>query len=204
MLLSVVFNDYGEMKTSTENFIEFQVPSWVLLSIHAGHFFIVSLSSFRIYRETHDPLWAERGKQYKERVIAWKEQGSSWNFESRSFLLEAEDYYSSGNFKSAEVFYDKALSSASQHKFVHEEALICELAANFYLDQGNKSTALKYFKSALERFQEWGAFAKVRTLQASTEEKFHNEDCFLTTSNLFPRCNNTKSFNSDARKRGQS
>ncbi|KAL7475270.1 hypothetical protein ACHAW6_001191, partial [Cyclotella cf. meneghiniana] len=198
MLLSLLINDYNEMKKSTENFIEFQVPSWVLLSIHAGHFFIVSLSSFRIYRETHDPLWAKRGKQYKERVIAWKEQGSLWNFESKSFLLEAEDYYSSGDFKSAEVSYDKAISSASQHKFVNEEALICDLAANFYLEQGNKSMALKYFKNALEHFQEWGAFAKVRTLQAFMEENFLSEDCSSGEMNAFP-ISNAQRFNSDAR-----
>ncbi|KAL3797973.1 hypothetical protein HJC23_013211 [Cyclotella cryptica] len=164
MLLSLVFNDYHELKKSSEKFMKVRVPSWVLLSIHAGHFFIASLASFRIYRETRDTSWAKKGKQYKERIVSWNEQGSSWNFEHRSFLLEAEESYSEGKLYDAKMSYDKAISSASQHKFVQEEALSCELAAVFYLDQGEKSMALQYLKCAQQRFLEWGAFAIVRTL----------------------------------------
>ena len=68
MLLSLVFNDFADMKNSAEKFIQFQVPSWVLLSIHAGHTFVAGLASFRIYRETRDPFWADKGKEYKERI----------------------------------------------------------------------------------------------------------------------------------------
>lgn len=189
------------MKKNAEKFIEVQVPSWVLLSIHAGQSFIVSLASFQIYHETQDRFWAKIGKEYKEKITAWKDQGSLWNFEHRSFLLMAEESYSDGNFENAKIYYDKAVSLAGQHKFVHEEALTCELAAYFYFNQGRKSTAFKYFKSAKEKFQEWGAFAKVRTLQAFMERNFLGEDCSLAEMSSFP-ISNAQRLNSDARKRG--
>ena len=204
MLLSLVFNDYSKMKENTEKFIEYRGQSWVLLSIHAGHIFIASLASFRIFRETGDPHWVKEGKKYEERVLSWKEQGSLWNFESRCFLLEAECSYCEGNFENAEVCYDKAISSACQHRFVPEEALAYELAANFYLNQDKKSRALKYFKSALDRFQEWGAFGKVRSLHSFIEKNIGSQDHSLDDGCLFHICNEKQRSNSDTRKRGPS
>jgi len=172
MFLSLVFNNFDEMKSSTEKFLECRMPSWNLLSGHAVHAFIGGLASFRIYRETRDPLWAQRGEQFKRRIKTWKDQGSLWNFENKSFLLDAENAYNNGNLELAQVSYDNAISSARQHKFQHEEALACELAANFHLNTGNKSMAFKYFTSAHGKYSEWGAFAKVSTLYTYIQETF--------------------------------
>jgi hypothetical protein len=151
------------------------MPSWNLLSGHAVHSFIGGLASFRIYRETRDPLWAQRAEHFRQRIKAWKDQGCLWNFESKSFLLDAESSYSNGNMELARVLYDNAISSARQHKFQNEEALAYELAAIFYLNMGSKSVALKYFTSAHGKYFEWGAFAKVRTLYAFIHETFKCE-----------------------------
>ncbi|KAL3792871.1 hypothetical protein HJC23_004796 [Cyclotella cryptica] len=121
---------------------------------------------------TRDPLWAERGKHYKEKITTWKQEGSLWNFENKSFLLHAEEYYSNGDFDNAQVMYDKAILSARQHKFVHEEALACELAGNFYLNRGNALAALKHFTFAHGKYLQWGAFAKVKMLYAFIQETF--------------------------------
>ncbi|KAL7474479.1 hypothetical protein ACHAW6_003989 [Cyclotella cf. meneghiniana] len=172
MVASLVFNNYDEMKVSTETYLQVRMAPWHLIAGHIGHFFFAGLASFRIFRETHDPLWAQRGEQFTQRVKTWKEQGSLWNFESKSFLLEAEQCNSNGNFDLAQVLYENAISSAQQHKFVHEEALAYELAANFYLNIGNKLMALKYFTSAHGAYFKWGALAKVTTLYSYIQEKF--------------------------------
>lgn len=166
----MVFNQYDEMISSAQKYFDLKVPSWHLLSSHAVHAFIGGLASFRIFRETRDSLWAQRGAQFKKRIATWKDQGCLWNFENKCFLLDAEDFYSNGNVELAQVSYDSAISSARQHNFQHEEALACELAANFYLNEGNHSIALKYFMKAHGKYFEWGAFAKVRTLYGYMEE----------------------------------
>ncbi|KAL7481155.1 hypothetical protein ACHAW6_006837, partial [Cyclotella cf. meneghiniana] len=145
---------------NAEKFFEINMPSWHLLSAHAAHAFIGGLASFQIFRETHNPLWALRGEQFQQRINTWKEQGSLWNFESKSFLLHAEQCYSNGNFDLAQVCYESAISSAQHHKFIHEEALASELAAKFFLKIGNNLMALKYFTSAHGAYFKWGAFAK--------------------------------------------
>ncbi len=178
----MILNNYAEMKRSAERFIEVQVPSWNLLAGHFVQSFLVSLASYRVYRETGDPLWAERGKEYQERIVGWKEQGSLWNFEHKSFLLDAEESYSNGDLETARVSYDRAISSAQQHNFVHEEALASELAGNFLLNTGQKGSALKYYIVAHNKYHEWGAFAKVRALYAFIHETFPFDLSSLVTS----------------------
>eukprot|EP00804_Cyclotella_cryptica_P029852 CCRYP_010780-RC/>CCRYP_010780-RC protein AED:0.08 eAED:0.08 QI:0/0.8/0.66/1/0.8/0.66/6/45/1317 len=175
MFVSFVFNNYVDMKCNAEKFFEYRMPSGHLLTGHAVHAFIGGLASFRIYRETHEPMWAQRGEEYKERMRTWRDKGSLWNFENKCFLLEAEECYSNGNVDEAMALYEHAISSAQDHKFVHEEALSYELAANYYFDIGNKLMALKYFTCAREAYFKWGAFAKVTTLNTYTQEKLENE-----------------------------
>jgi hypothetical protein len=69
------------------------------------------------------------------------------------------------------------VTSARQHKFLHEEAISLELAANFHIHTGDKSTALEYLIQAHKRYYEWQAFAKVKALSAFIKEKFR--DVFL-------------------------
>eukprot|EP00804_Cyclotella_cryptica_P005299 CCRYP_015795-RD/>CCRYP_015795-RD protein AED:0.06 eAED:0.06 QI:0/1/0.8/1/0.75/0.6/5/465/1505 len=166
MFLCLVLNGSDDLKQCVVKFIEFDMPSWFLLSGRAIQSFITSLASFKIYRETGDLLWAERAKTHKERISRWKEQGSLWNFEHKSYLLDAEECYSNGDFKRAQVFYNNAISSAQRHKFVHEEAISCELAGSFHLNIGNKESALKHYIDAHGKYLEWGALAKAIELSA--------------------------------------
>ena len=108
----------------------------------------------------------------RERIQSWNEQGSKWNFQHKLDLMEAEEAYSNDDFDRAQILYDKAVSLAKQHKFIHEEALANELAANFYLAKGERSISLEYFIEAHEKYYEWNAFAKAKALYASIQEKF--------------------------------
>jgi hypothetical protein len=165
------------MKLHAEKYFEYRMTSWYLQAGHAQHAFYVGLVSYRIYRETKDTIWLERGREFKERIQLWKEEGSVWNFEHKFFLLSAEEAYSHDQFENAKILYDQAVTSARRHKFLHEEAISLELAANFYIQTGDKSTALEYFIQAHKRYYEWQAFAKVKALSAFIKEKFG--DVFL-------------------------
>jgi hypothetical protein len=47
---------------------------------------------------------------------------------------------------------------------VHEEGLACELAGYFYLELGEVNKSREYFMLAHERYNEWGAFEKCKSL----------------------------------------
>ncbi|KAL3785483.1 hypothetical protein HJC23_008293 [Cyclotella cryptica] len=60
---------------------------------YAMHEFYGGLVSYRIYRETGDTKWLDRGRQCKSAIKLWAEQGSLWNFEQKHYLLEAEEQH---------------------------------------------------------------------------------------------------------------
>ena len=73
-----------------------------------------------------------RGSENKLVLKRWT-QSCQWTFEAKWYLLEAEEAFCNHDYEAAKPFYEKAMLSAYQHKFVNDEALACELAANFYL-----------------------------------------------------------------------
>lgn len=95
-----------------------------------------------------------------------------WNFDHKHSVLEAEDQYCQNNFQNAQAMYANAIKTAQQHKFIHEEAICLELAANFNLAMGNHSIALDYFTQAHEKYIAWGAVSKVKALYAFIEDNF--------------------------------
>jgi len=79
-------------------------------------------------------------------------------------LLQAEEQFCKRNFEEAEKLYDAAILSSKAHKFVNEEALANELAGHFYLESGRRNRSVHYFSQAFEKYNEWGAVAKAKTL----------------------------------------
>jgi hypothetical protein len=165
MYCSLILDLYEDTKLNAEKYFQYRMAPWYLQAGYAQHSFYVGLVSFRIYRETKDRLWLDRGNYFKDRIQSWKEEGSVWNFEHKLYLVEAEKAYSYGDFGCAKILYEKAVTSARLHKFLNEEALALELAGNFYLFIGNKSAALQYFVWAREAYSTWNAFAKILAMQ---------------------------------------
>ena len=61
--------------------------------------------------------------------------------------------------------YDQAIALARKSGFIHEEALANELAARYLLNQGQNDAARTYLRSALEKYEAWGAKRKVAHLR---------------------------------------
>eukprot|EP00986_Skeletonema_menzelii_P005910 scaffold2232_cov136-Skeletonema_menzelii.AAC.1 len=59
--------------------------------------------------------WHERGRRSKLALKKWAEY-SQWTFENKWYLLEADEAYCNKDFDAAKLFYEKAISSAKQHK----------------------------------------------------------------------------------------
>ena len=117
-------------------------------------------------------MWASRGKKCIDQLRLWNEQGSSWNFQHRLQLLEAEEHYSMSENDLAQVSYKNAIASARSSRFVNDEALACELAGRFYLEIGDMVSSLEHFRVAHSKYSEWGALGKASRLFEFTSETF--------------------------------
>ena len=62
--------------------------------------------------------------------------------------------------------YDQAIALARVSEFIHEEALANELAARYLLNQGQNDDARAYLRSAMEKYEAWGAKRKIAHLKS--------------------------------------
>ena len=74
------------------------------------------LASFWVYRQTNDPVWAERGRESKLAMKKWAETASQHNFQHKLYLLEADEAFCGGDFMDAKVFYGHAVTAARRHR----------------------------------------------------------------------------------------
>jgi len=162
---SFMFRSYDDSKHYAEKYLDCVGNTWANLFLqHALHAFYIGLVSFWVARKSKDgQQWHERGKRSKLALKKWAES-SQWTFENKWYLLEAEESYCNNDFDAAKTYYEKAIAAAKSHKFVHEEALACELAGYFHLEQGETKKATELFLLALEKYNEWGAFEKCNSL----------------------------------------
>eukprot|EP00984_Skeletonema_dohrnii_P036573 scaffold37688_cov139-Skeletonema_dohrnii-CCMP3373.AAC.1 len=161
--MSFMFRLYDDSKHYTEKYLDCVDNTWANLILqHAFQVFYTGVISFWVARKSRDEdgqQWHNRGMRSKLALKKWAES-SQWTFENKWFLLEAEESYCNKDFEVAKLFYEKAISSAKDHKFVHEEALACELAGYFHLEFGDAEEAMEYFLLAHEKYHEWGALGK--------------------------------------------
>jgi tetratricopeptide (TPR) repeat protein len=167
-----LFNDYEAMKDGATRYFEVVTePSWMLLTLHSAHAFFGALASYRLLRETGDLIWAARAKKFHSAIQLWAEQGSAWNWRHKAELLTAEEHYCNGRYEDAQVSYTNAISNAATSKFINDEAVASERAADFYFNQGNTTTALEYYIRAHGNYTKWGANEKAQRLYESLRDK---------------------------------
>ncbi|OQW93501.1 MAG: hypothetical protein BWK79_10805, partial [Beggiatoa sp. IS2] len=78
---------------------------------------------------------------------------------------EAEKAQVLGQKWEAAEYYEMAIAGARENEYLQEEALAYELAAKFYLAQGMSDFAQTYLTKAYQRYQRWGATAKLKQLE---------------------------------------
>lgn len=105
-------------------------------------------------------------KEYK-RMKKWSDHCPD-NFLHHRWLMEAEMARLSGNYLDAVKYYNQAISAAEKNNFLRYKALTNELAARFFLEQGEEKVAAVYLTEAHYYYGGWGAAAKVKLL----EEKY--------------------------------
>jgi GAF domain-containing protein len=86
------------------------------------------------------------------------------NFLHKYLLVQAELSGLDGNITDAMNYYDRAISSAGENKYIQNEALCNELAARFWFSRGKEEFAGIYLRKARRLYSEWGALRKVRMI----------------------------------------
>ncbi|WP_414567408.1 protein kinase domain-containing protein [Nostoc sp. CCY 9925] len=99
----------------------------------------------------------------QEKMHQWTHH-APMNYLHKYYLVEAERCRIGGKYLEAIEFYDRAISLAKEHEYLHEEALAQELTAKFYLEWGKHKIAQSYFTDAYYSYVRWGALAKVDDL----------------------------------------
>jgi PAS domain S-box-containing protein len=111
--------------------------------------------------------------EHLEALAAHHRQLQEWadncpeNFANRAALAAAEIARIEGRDFDAMRLYERAIRSANANGFVHNEAVVSELAARFYLEHGFDLVARAYLRKARYDYLRWGADGKVRQLDDS-------------------------------------
>ena len=110
------------------------------------------------------PDHLEALRLYSRQLVVWAEHCAE-NFENRAALVGAEIARIEGRDLDAMKLYEKAVHSARENRFVHNEGIANELAARFYRARGFEQIADLYLENALDCYLRWGADGKVRQLE---------------------------------------
>jgi len=201
--ISFMFRQYEQTKSYAEKFFEINLQSWAIVYLYTNQVFMGGLASFWIYRQTNDPKWAARGKKAKLTLKKWAES-SRHNFLHKMCLLKAEECFCDNDIKAAKLLYEKAISSAREHRFVHDEGLACECAAYFFMRQDNSmGISLGYFLQAHKKYVEWGAIAKANEVFAFVQENMSsNSGVDPSSTHVLPYPQIEQNGGSSSRKRG--
>ncbi len=95
---------------------------------------------------------------------AWAENCPE-NFENRAALVGAEIARLEGCDVDAMRLYERAVRSARDNGFVHNEAIAYERASDFYRARGFDQFAELYLRKARDGYLRWGADGKVQRLE---------------------------------------
>lgn len=90
---------------------------------------------------------------------------SAWNFEHKLSFLKAEQKANAGDQVGAAEEYEKAIRLARDHRFVNEEALICERYSRYLLSMGESFSAGIQYNNAYEAYKKWGALRKCKEMK---------------------------------------
>ena len=173
LIRAFLFRQYDEMSKVGEilnPILEDKTP--LRINYCVGVYF-EGLVSFCMARQTKNERWALRGEAALVFFRRWAEL-SAWNFENKTLLLEAEKMSLLGNFEGggstnfeqASELYTQAIRSSRQHKFLHEEAISCELAGLFYHDRNANKKAFEYLTQAVRCYRQWGAEAVAKRVES--------------------------------------
>ena len=103
-------------------------------------------------------------KEDEKKLKTWGHY-SPGNYLHKYYLVHAELARHQKKKDQAGYYYDLAIKTANEKKYIQEEALANELAGRFYLGQDRGRIGGVYIQQAFELYSRWGATAKCSSMK---------------------------------------
>lgn len=132
----------------------------------ADYYFYHSLSITASYADLLPKLkrkYLKILKKNQNRLKKWSSYCDA-NFLHKYLLIEAERARITGQHYKAIPLWDQAIQSAKENGYIQNEAIAGELAAKYYLAQGQHKIAYVYMRDSWNAYIRWGALAKARAM----------------------------------------
>lgn len=139
--------------------------SW-LWSLPA-HIDVANYHLFRAIADAHAgpmPGQAEALAAHSQRLSQWAALNPR-TFRSKALIVEAELARLRGQASDAIALYDRAARTALAGGFVHEQALVHDLAGRLCAEAGMTTAAHEHFRRSRDAYRAWGADAMVHLLE---------------------------------------
>ncbi|HEY9833158.1 MAG TPA: AAA family ATPase, partial [Stenomitos sp.] len=167
LILFYGFKDYTNALAHAERAVSYldAVIGTIYVSEHNFYHSLVLL-------QICSALSPRKRKKYLLQVQSNQEKMKRWvyhapmNFQHKYDLIEAEKARILKHPLNAMEYYDCAIQGAKQQKYIQEEALANELAAEFYIACGREKVSQTYMLEAYYAYFTWGAIAKVKDLES--------------------------------------
>ena len=140
------------------------IPGSITLTQHAFYYSLTLTAMYDNASKEDQVKYLKQLEINQSEIKIWKENCSE-NFLTMHQLVKAEIARIKGKDLEAMELYDKAIESAHEQEFIHNEALANELCAKFWIKKGKKEFADLYIKKAHYCYKKWGAFQKVNDLE---------------------------------------
>ena len=164
--LNYLFKNYAKSAEDARTASNYSEAAMGLMYVPI-HNFYYSLALLAVY-----PIVAKNEqKKHLKKVASLQKKMKHWavnspgNYQHKYDLVEAEKARVLGQDEKAAQYYDRAVKGASENKYIHEEALANERAAEFYSANDRNKVAQTYLIDAYYGYIHWGATAKVKHLE---------------------------------------
>jgi predicted ATPase/signal transduction histidine kinase/tRNA A-37 threonylcarbamoyl transferase component Bud32 len=167
IILFYLFKDYTQAVDNAKLASEYLSGVMGMMSVGI-HNLYYSLALIGLYPNVEPEIQ----QQYLAIINANQEKMELWashtpaNYQHKYNLIEAEKARILGHIFVAMEYYELAIQGAKEQRYVQEEALANELAAEFYFSRGRDKQAIFYLKESYHAYIRWGATTKVSELES--------------------------------------
>jgi histidine kinase len=166
-IIFYLFKDYTQAVTSASLASDYQggVTGMLINATHNFYYSLALLAQAPSFSKSDRSQALAKVRSHQQIMHNWASHAPC-NFQHKYDLVEAEKARVLGQTLKAIDYYDRAIAGAKENKYIQEEALANELAAEFYLSWGKEKIAQAYMRDAYYSYVRWGATAKVKDLEA--------------------------------------
>jgi len=184
LMICYTYDDYGQAlyhADESENSLEASVALYSLVEHCQYTLLTLAMLACRSSGSKREQYILKMNDRL-DQMIVWAKNCPE-NYYHKLQLMQAEKCRAEGDILECISFYDRAEKSAEQTSFLKDRALIQELYAKFWLQQGKERYAEIHMLEACHLYNQWGAVSKVRQLvlkypsllEAFSSPSAHNE-----------------------------